>query len=86
MDELVKHRNLINYVKARGLGWFGHINGMPETSTATTVHKKKPFKGRPVGKPKSRWQDDVRNNLKKVRLIKWAEQFQDRFKWKDSVE
>jgi len=24
MDELIKHRNIINYVKAQRLSWFGH--------------------------------------------------------------
>ena len=32
LDELIKHRNIINYVKAQRLSWFGHINRMPETS------------------------------------------------------
>ena len=39
-----------------------------------------------MGKPKSRWEDDVRNDLRKTKLIKWAEQVQDRLKWKDVVE
>ena len=33
LDELIKHLNIINYVKAQRLSWFGHINRMPETST-----------------------------------------------------
>ena len=32
LDELIKHRNIINYFKAQRLSWFGHINRMPETS------------------------------------------------------
>jgi hypothetical protein len=32
LDESIKHRNIINYVKAQRLSWFGHINRMPETS------------------------------------------------------
>jgi hypothetical protein len=39
-----------------------------------------------VGRPKSRWEDDVRNDLKKMKLIKWTEQVQNRLKWKDIVE
>jgi len=35
---------------------------------------------------KSRWEDDVRNDLKKMKLMKWAEKVQDRLKWKDIVE
>ena len=53
MDELIKHRNTINYVKAQRLSWFGHINRMPETSIVKRIHKWKPFTGRPVGRPKS---------------------------------
>ena len=32
LDELIKHQNIINYVKSQRLSWFGHINRMPETS------------------------------------------------------
>jgi len=32
------------------------------------------------------WGLDVRNDLKKMKLMKWAEQVQDRLKWKDIVE
>jgi hypothetical protein len=86
LDELIKHRNIINYVKAQRLSWFGQINRMPETSIVKKIYKLKPFTSGPVGRPKSRWEDDVRNDLKKMKLIKWTEQVQDRFKWKDIVE
>ena len=58
---------------------------MPETSTVKRIHKWKPFTGRPAGRPKSRWEDYVRNGLKKMKLVKWAEQVQGRLKWKDVV-
>jgi len=63
LDELIKHRNTINYVKAQRLSWFGHTNRMPETNTVKKIHKWKPFTGRPVGRAKSRWEDDVRNKM-----------------------
>ena len=59
---------------------------MPETSIIKKIYKWKPFTRRPVGRPKSQWEDDVRNDLKKMKLIKWAERVQDRFKWKNTVE
>jgi len=73
-------------LKPKDLSWFGQINRMPETSIVKRMHKWKPFTGRPTGRPKSRWEDDVRNDLKKMKLMKWAEQVQDRLKWKDIVE
>jgi hypothetical protein len=86
LDELIKHRNIINYVKAQRLSWFGHINRMPKTSIVKKVYKWKPFTGRQAGKPKSRWEDDVRNDLKKIKLMKWTGQVQDRLIWKCIVE
>jgi hypothetical protein len=59
---------------------------MPETSTVKKIYKWKSFTRRPVGRPKSRREDDVRNDLKKMKLIIWAEQVQFRLKWKDIVE
>jgi len=53
LDELIKHQNIINYVKAQQLSWFGHTNRMPETSIMKRIHKWKPFTGRPAGRPKS---------------------------------
>jgi len=59
---------------------------MPETSIVKKIHKWKPFTRRPIGRSKSRWEDDVRNDLKKMKLIKWTEQVQDRLKRKEVVE
>ena len=86
LNELIKHRYIINYVKAQRLSWFGHTNRVSETSIVKRIHKWKPFTGRPARKPKSRWEDDVRNDLKKMKLMKRAEQAQDRLKWKDIFE
>jgi hypothetical protein len=78
LDELIKHWNIINYVKAQRLRWFEHINRMPEISIIKQIYKWKPFTSRSVGRPKSRWEDDVRNDLKKIKLIKWTEQVSPR--------
>ena len=48
LDELIKHRNIINYVKAQRMSWFGHINRIPETCIVKRIHKWKPFTGRPA--------------------------------------
>jgi hypothetical protein len=69
----------------KDLSWFGHTNRMPETSVVRKIYQWKPFTSRPVGRPKSLWEDD-RNDLKKMKLIKWTEQVQNRLKWKDIVK
>jgi hypothetical protein len=85
-DELIKHRNTTNYVKAQRLIWFGHTNRMPESSIVKRIHKWEPLTGRPAGRPKSKWEDDVRNDVKKMKLMEWEEQVQDRLIWKDVVK
>jgi hypothetical protein len=47
---------------------------MPETSIVKKIYKWKPFTRRPVGRPKSRWEDEVRKDLKKMKRIKWTGQ------------
>jgi len=59
---------------------------MPETSIVKKIYKWKPFTRRPGGRPKSQREDDVKNDLKKMKLIEWAEQVQDRLKCNDIVE
>ena len=29
-DELIRHKNIINHIKAQRLSWFGHLQRMPE--------------------------------------------------------
>jgi len=29
LDELIRHKNIINHIKAQRLSWFGHLHQMP---------------------------------------------------------
>jgi hypothetical protein len=31
LDKLTEHKNIINYIKAQRLSWFGHVQRMPDT-------------------------------------------------------
>jgi hypothetical protein len=53
LDELIKHRNIINCVKAQILSWVVHINRMTVSSIVKKIYKWKPFRRRPVGRPKA---------------------------------
>jgi hypothetical protein len=59
---------------------------MPETSVIKKIYTCKPFTGSPAGRPKSRWEDDITNNMRRMQIVKWPEQVQDRPKWKVIVE
>jgi hypothetical protein len=70
LAELIKHQNIINYVKAQRLSWFGHINRVPESRIVKKIYKWKPFTSRPVARPKSGWEVGVRNDLRQKKTYK----------------
>ena len=37
---------------------------------------------RPLGRPKKRWEDNIRNDTKKLKIKNWSSYMQDRNKWK----
>jgi len=41
---------------------------------------------RPVGRPRQRWQEDVMEDLKKLKVINWKETAKDRRTWQDLAE
>jgi hypothetical protein len=59
---------------------------MPETSVVKKTYKWKPLTGRPAERPKSRWEDDIRNDMRRMQIVKWPEHVQDRPKWKVIVD
>jgi len=41
---------------------------------------------RPVGRPRQRWQEDVMEDLKKMKVRNWKETAEDRRIWRDLAE
>ena len=50
------------------------------------VYKWKPMLTRPLGRPKNRWEDDIINDIKKLKIKNWTRNIQDRNKRKLYVE
>jgi hypothetical protein len=64
----------------------GHIGRMQETRMVKAVHSWKPISRRPIGRPKIRWEDDVRKDIQKLNVPNWKTLVQDRRRWKELVE
>jgi hypothetical protein len=82
LDKLIKHKNIINYIKAQRLSWFCHLQRMPEERMVKKVYKWKPMLRRPQGRPKNRREDDTRNDIKKLQIKNWTNCIQDHKNWK----
>jgi hypothetical protein len=80
MDK-IKHKNIINFIRAQRLGWLGHIERMQETRMVKAVHSWKPISKRPIGRPKTRWEDDVGKDIQKLKIPNWKTLVQDRRRW-----
>ena len=52
LDNLIKHENTVNCMKAQRLSWFGHIQRMPEARATKKIIKWNPLNKRPRGRPK----------------------------------
>jgi hypothetical protein len=50
------------------------------------IYTWKPISRRPIGRPKIRWEDDVRKDIQKLKVPKWKILVQDRKRWKEPVE
>jgi hypothetical protein len=59
---------------------------MPEERMVKIIYKWKPMLTRPLGRPENRWEDDIRNYMKKLKIENWTSCIQDRSKWKIYVE
>jgi hypothetical protein len=45
-----------------------------------------PIAPRHIGRPKLRWEEDIRNNLKGIKVQNWKKLAQDRNAWKGIIE
>jgi hypothetical protein len=53
-----------------------------KSSNGKKVYKWKPMLRRTIGRPKNRWEDDIRNDIKKLKIKNWTNCIQDRKNWK----
>jgi hypothetical protein len=72
LDKLISHKSVTNYIKAQRLSWFGHLHRMPEERMLERVYKWKPMLTRPLGRPNNRWEDDIINDMKKLKIKNWG--------------
>jgi hypothetical protein len=59
---------------------------MPEERMVNKLYKWKPMLTRTLGRTKDRWEDDIINDMKKLKVKNWTSCNQDSNKWKLYVE
>jgi hypothetical protein len=85
LDKLIKHKNIVNYIKAQRLSWFGHVQRMSDSRTVKKIFNWKPLIKRSQGTPKYRWEDNIKQDICQIKTKNWTACVQDREKWKKAV-
>jgi len=86
LDEIIKRKNIINFIRAQRLRWLGHIERVQGTRMVKAIYSWKPISRRPIGRPRTRWKDDVRKDIQKIKVPNWKTLAQHRRKWKELIE
>ena len=73
-------------VKSRRMRWAGHVVRMGEGRVVHGVLVGKPEGKRPLGRPRRRWEDNIKLDLREVGGVgDWMELAQDRDRWRALV-
>ena len=74
-------------VKSRRMRWAGHVARMGEGRGVHRVLVGKPEGKRPLGRPRRRWEDNIKMDLQEVGGVfeDWMELAQDRDRWRALV-
>ena len=59
---------------------------MAEDNNVQKIKRWKSIYKRPIGRPKTRWEDDVLEDIRSMNVSNWKKVAQDRDRWKRTVE
>ena len=84
LSDLYSLPNIVRVVKSRKMRWAGHVARMGEGGGVHRVLVGKPEGKRPLGRPRRRWEDNIKMDLQEVGgdCEDWMELTQDRDRWR----
>jgi hypothetical protein len=88
LHNLYSSPDIIRQVKSRRMRWAGHMARMGEERNVYKVLVGKPEGKRPLERPRCRWEDGIRMDLREIGLgggVDWIRLAQDRDRWRAVV-
>ncbi|KAJ4441953.1 hypothetical protein ANN_11817 [Periplaneta americana] len=87
LHALYSSPDIIRNIKSRRLKWAGHVARMGESRNAYRVLVGRPEGKRPLGRPKRRWEENIKMDLREVGYDdrEWINLAQDRDQWRAYV-
>jgi hypothetical protein len=87
LNVLYSSPNILRVIKSRRLRWAGNVARMGEERGVYRVLVGKPKGKRPLGRPRRRWEDNIKMDLQEVefRGKDWIDLAQNRDRWRALV-
>ena len=87
LNNLYSSPNIGRVIKSRRMRWAGHVARMGEGRDVYRVLVGKPQGRIPLGRPRRRWEDNIRMDLREVGCgyVHWMALAQDRDRWRALV-
>ena len=86
INDILKGHNIIGFIQKQRLNQLGHVEPMSEDNIVQRIKRWKPMSKRPIGRPKTHWEDDILENIKNMNACNWKKVAQNRDSWKKVVE
>jgi hypothetical protein len=86
-DNPYSSSNIVRVIKSKGMRWAGHVTGMGEGRCVYMVLVGKREGNIPLGRPRRRWEDNIKMDLQEVECagMGWIELARDRDRWRALV-
>ena len=87
LNDLYSSPNIVRVIKSRRMRWAGHVARMEEGRGVYKVSVGKPEGKRPLGRPRRRWEDNIKMDIQEVGrgCGDWMELAKDRDRWRALV-
>jgi hypothetical protein len=87
LHNLYSSPNIVRVIKSRRMRWTGHVARMEEGRGVYTVLVGRPEGNRPLGRPRRRWEDNIKMNLREIGIdgLNWNQLGLDRIQWRACV-
>jgi hypothetical protein len=83
LDQVINGADIVRFIKAQRVKWFGHMQRLDTSRAAKRIFKRKPTGRRSLGRPRLRWLDDVCDDLKVLKVRNWKTLVTARKVWND---